>query len=129
MVHQAEFLDAQLQDCRHLWRFFFVGVLYINSDEARIQATALHPEPAHHLISLVWLAGADDLQRLFAVELNPYEGSHVLALLARDVNVDEVAALVQQLAMMLGGRFLRHHLPAAIVGLGERSLWFVCSGD
>ena len=63
------------------------------------------------------------------MELIPCEGCCVLALLAGDVNVDEVAALVQRLAMMtLGGRFLRHRLPAEIVGLGERSLWFVCSG-
>ena len=48
-----------------------VGVLHINSDEARIQAVALHPEPAHHLVGLVWFAGADDIQRLLAVELNP----------------------------------------------------------
>ena len=130
MVHQAEFLDAQLQDCRHLWRFFFVGVLHINSDEARIQATALHPEPAHHLVGLVWYAVADDLQHLLAVELNPFERSGVLALLAEDVNVDEVAALVRCLAMVtLGGRFLRHRLPPTTVGLGERSFWFVCSGD
>ena len=130
MVHQAEFLDAQLQDCRHLWRFFVAGVLHINSDEARIQAAALHPEPAHHLVGLIWFASADDLQRLLAVELNPFERSGVVALLAEDVNVDEVAPLVRRLGMMtLGGRFLRHGLPPATVGFGERRWRVVCSGN
>ena len=69
------------------------GVLHINSDEARIQAAALHPEPAHHLVSLVRFAGADGIQCFLAVELNPCEGFGVLALLAGVVNIVEVAAL------------------------------------
>ena len=130
MVHQAEFLDAHLQNCCSLRRFVFPGVLHINSDEARIQAAALHPEPTHHLVGLVWFAGADDLQRLLAVELNPFERSGLVALLAGDVNVDEVAPLVRRLGMMtLGGRFLRHGLPPVTVGFGERSFWFVCNGN
>jgi len=130
VVHQAEFVDAQLQDCCHLGRFIFVGVVHTNTDDPTKPAAKLHPEPGDHLVGLFWYAGADDLQRLVAVELNPFEGCCVLALLAGDVNVDEVAALVRRLGMMmLGGRFLRHRLPPATVGLGERSFWFVCSGD
>ena len=58
------------------------------------------------------------------------KGFAVVALLAGDENVDEVVALVRRLILMtLGERFLRHRLPPATVGLGERSFWFVCSGD
>ena len=130
MVHQAEFVDAQLQDCRHLGRFIFVGVVHTNADDPTNPAAKLPPEPGDHLAGLVWFAGADDLQRLLAVELNPFERSGVVALLAGDINVDEVAPLVRCLGMMtLGGRFLRHGLPPAIVGFGERRWRFVCSGN
>ena len=130
MVHQAELLDAQLQDCCHLGRFIFVGVVHTNADDPTKPVAKLHPEPGDHLVGLFWYAGADDLQRLVAVELNPFEGCCVLALLAGDVNDNEVAPLVRRLGMMtLGGRFLRHGLPPATVGFGERSFWFVFSGN
>jgi len=130
VVHQAEFVDAQLQDCRHLGRFIFVGVVHTNADDPTKPAAKHPPKPGDHLIGLLWYAGADDLQRLVAVELNPFEGFSVLALLAGDVNVDEVAPLVRRVGlMMLGGRFLRHGLPLATVGFGERRWRFVCSGN
>ena len=92
--------------------------MHTNTDDPTKPAAKLPPEPGDHLVGLVWFAGADDLQRLLAVELNPCEGFGVLALLAGDVNVDEVAALVRRLVlMMLGGRFLRHRPPPTAVVL------------
>ena len=130
MVHQAELIDAQLQGCFHLGRFIFTGVVHTNANEPRIQAASLPLEPRDHLVGLVWFTGADDLQRLLAVELNPFERSGVVALLAGHFNVDEVAPLVRCLGTMtLGGRFLRHGLPPATVGFEERCFWLVCSGD
>lgn len=106
--------------------------MHTNADDPTIRTLAakLPLEHGDHLVGLFWYAGADDLQHLVAMELNPFEGCCVLALLAGDVNVDEVPALVRRLGMMmLGRRFLRNRLPPATMGLGERSFLFVCSGD
>jgi hypothetical protein len=95
-----------------------------------VRAAGAPPDPKDHLVGLVWFTGADDLQRLLAVELNPFEGYGVLALLTGNVNDVEVAALVGRLATMtLGRRFLRHCPPPATAGFEERCLWVVCRRD
>ena len=72
--HEAETLHADLQNCCHLWRFIIFGKLHINADDVGIRAACAPPDPKDHLVGLVWFAGADDLRRLLAVELNAFEG-------------------------------------------------------
>ena len=107
MVHEAETFHADLLNCCHLRRFIVFGKLHINAHDVGVRAAGAPPDPRDHLVGLVWFAGADDLQRLLAVERNPFEGYGVLALLTGNVNDVEVAALVGRLATMTLALLLR----------------------